>query len=158
MGRTGYATIGKEAEGRVFYYEGNALALSTFKEAQGLRDPESRVLPEKTYLEQELQFCDKADKDALSSLTLAIQSFADVLRCLKTIADPAAYRSAETTDLTSPPFRVQGFPKDAVHRATDKGILDCRATSSLWSGRNIAWPAAPTGPGSGPCFAHRGST
>jgi hypothetical protein len=117
LGRKGYATIGKEAEGRVFYYNGMALALSTFKEAQELRDPESLVLPEQTFLKQELQFCDKADKDAQSSLTLAIQSFADALRCLKTIANPDAYRSAETTYLTIPQFRVQGFPKDAMHHA-----------------------------------------
>ena len=72
-GRKGFATRGKEQEGRINYEKGISKALSAFKEAsnQGFAasaDPETIILSEYTFISQELEFCDKSDKDSLSSL------------------------------------------------------------------------------------------
>ena len=74
-GRKGFATRGKEQEGRISYEEGIAKAMTAFKEAQATADPQTMILVEYTFLTQELQFCEKSDKDSLNSLTKAIQSF-----------------------------------------------------------------------------------
>jgi len=75
FGRKGFATRGKAEEGRISYEKGIAEALSAFKEAQATADPQIIILVEYTFLSQELQFCDKSDKDSLTSLTQAIQMF-----------------------------------------------------------------------------------
>jgi len=72
-GRKGFATRGKAEEGRISYETGIAEALSAFKEAQATADPQTMILAEYTFLTQELQFCDKSDKDSFNSLTQAIQ-------------------------------------------------------------------------------------
>ena len=77
FGRKGFATRGKAEEGRISYEKGIALAMTAFKEAQISTDPETIILAEYTFITQELQFCEKTDKDSLSSLTQAIQSFDD---------------------------------------------------------------------------------
>jgi hypothetical protein len=69
------------------------------------------------FLEQELQFCDESDTITRNSLTQAIQSFEDALRCLKTVENKTLYQGAETTHPTSAKYRIQGFPKDAFHLA-----------------------------------------
>jgi hypothetical protein len=117
MGRKGLAANGKEHEGRIFFEDGIVTALDAFKAAQSSADPQTMVLVELTFLQQELQFCNEADIITRSSLTQAIQSFEDALRCLKIVEDALAYRSAEATYPTSPKYRVRGFPKDAVHLA-----------------------------------------
>ena len=58
FGRKGFATRGKEQEGRISYEEGIAEALTAFKEAQTTADPQTMILAEYTFLTQELQFCD----------------------------------------------------------------------------------------------------
>ncbi len=76
-GCRGFATRGKEAEGRISYEDGIAEALAAFQEAQTTADAQTLILAEYTFLNQELHFCDETDKDSLSSLTQAIQSFDD---------------------------------------------------------------------------------
>jgi hypothetical protein len=83
LGRKGFATRGKAEEGRISYEDGIAEALSAFKEAQAAADPQTLILAEYTFLTQELEFCEKSDKDTLSSLTQAIQSFDDAFLALK---------------------------------------------------------------------------
>ena len=117
MGRKGFATAGGEREGRLNFEFGIASALSTFKEVQETIDSQTLVLAEKFYLQQELQYCNEADTITKSSLTQAIQSFDDTLRCLKTVEDSALYRAVETAFPTSPKHRIKGFPRDAVHLA-----------------------------------------
>ena len=75
IGRKGFATRGKAEEGRISYEDGISAALSAFKEAQTTADPQTIILVEYTFLSQELQFCDKSDKDSFNSLTKALQSF-----------------------------------------------------------------------------------
>ena len=58
-GRKGFATRGKEQEGRINYEEGIAKALSAFQEASNQRfaasaDPETIILAEYTFISQEV--------------------------------------------------------------------------------------------------------
>jgi hypothetical protein len=117
MGRKGFATDGNEHNGRIFYERGISTALATFQEAHASVDPETIILVEYAFLEQELQFCDDADIYTKSSLKAAIQSFDDALRCLKTVENAAGYRCVETSYPTHQRYRIQGLPKDAVHIA-----------------------------------------
>jgi hypothetical protein len=117
QGRKGFAIPGKEREGRIYYENGIALAMSAFQEAQDTADPQTIILAETAFLTQELQFCAEGDTDTRNSLIYAIQSFRDSLRSLETVEDGAAYKNAETTYLTDPKKRVKGFPMDAFHQA-----------------------------------------
>jgi len=123
FGRKGFATRGKEHEGRLSYERGISEALSAFKEAQtapasaGDADPHIIILVEYTFISQELQFCEETDKDTLSSLTQAIQSFDDAFLALKTVEDATLYKGAETTYPHSSKYRVSSFPKDSFHIA-----------------------------------------
>ena len=65
-GRKGFATRGKEQEGRIFYEDGIFEAMSAFQEAQSTADPQIIILAEYTFITQELQFCEKTDKDTFS--------------------------------------------------------------------------------------------
>jgi len=117
-GRKGFATRGKEQEGRVFYERGIAQAMSAFLEAKATADPETIVQAEYAFVWQELQFCDKSDRDAQSSLTLAIQGFMDALACLGVVEDSALYKKAADKVIPSvPKYRIDGLPKDAFHIA-----------------------------------------
>jgi hypothetical protein len=116
-GRKGLAADGEEHNGRINYEKGIASSLSAFQEAQNCADPQTLVLAELTFLQQELQFCSNDDTDTLSSLTQAVQSFEDALRSLETVGDLAIYRGAEKTHPTSLRHRIQGYPKDAFHIA-----------------------------------------
>ena len=122
FGRKGFATRGKAEEGRISYETGIDWALSAFRDASNLRfastfDPYIIILIEYTFLNQELQFCDETDKDSLSSLTQAVQSFDDAFLALKTVDDKNLYQGAEQTHPHSKKYRVSGFPKDAFHIA-----------------------------------------
>ena len=117
FGRKGFATRGKAEEGRISYETGISAALSTFIEAQSTTDPQVIILVEYTFISQELQFCDKTDKDTLSSLTQAIQSFDDAFLALKTVEDATLYLGAEQTHPHSKKYRISGFPKDSFHIA-----------------------------------------
>ncbi|MDR1210848.1 MAG: hypothetical protein LBK40_01310 [Spirochaetaceae bacterium] len=115
QGRKGLDTDGDEHQGQLNYETGIAYASTAFKEAQAGGDPETIILSELTFLQQELHFCNEADAITQSSLTQAIQSFEDALRCLKTVENKRLYQGAETTHPTSSKYRIGGFPKDAVH-------------------------------------------
>jgi len=116
-GRKGFATRGKEQEGRVSYEKGIFEALVGFKEAQSTSDPQTIILAEYTFLTQELQFCDETDKDSKSSLNQAIQSFDDAFLSLKVVEDKSLYEGAENTYPRNRKYRVSGCPKDSFHIA-----------------------------------------
>jgi len=116
-GRKNITSDGLEHTGRLFYEEGIAASLDTFKKAQTSNDPLIMVLIELTFLQQELQFCDENDTITRNSLTQAIQSFEDSLRCLKTVENINLYIGVETTYPTAHKYRYHGFPRDVVHLA-----------------------------------------
>jgi hypothetical protein len=116
VGRKGFATRGKAEEGRISYEKGIAKALSAFQEAQTTADPKTIILAEYTFLTQELQFCEKSDKDSISSLTKAIQSFDDAFLALQVVGEDG-YKTAEKTYPRNGKYRVKGFPMDSFHIA-----------------------------------------
>ena len=118
-GRKGFATKGKAEEGRIFYEDGIALALSTFQEAQTTANPQILLLAEYTFLSQELEFCSKNDKDTLNSLTQAIQSFDDAFLVLKIVDDKTLYHAADKAIPHHKKYRIKTFPKDSYHIACD---------------------------------------
>jgi hypothetical protein len=117
FGRKGLATDGREHDGRIAYETGITAAAEGFMAAQTTADPQTLILAELTFLQQELQFCHEADADAKSSLTHAIQSFEDALHSLEVVENSILYQAAEKTYLTSSKYRIQGLPKDAFHLA-----------------------------------------
>jgi len=117
-GRKGFATWGKEHEGRISYERGISVALSAFNDALSTADPQTIILVEYTFLTQELQFCEKSDKESLSSLTQALQSFDDTFLALKVVEDSTLYQGVENTIPHHKKYRVGGgFPKDSFHIA-----------------------------------------
>jgi hypothetical protein len=116
FGRKGFSIQGKEREGRISYETGIADALFAFKEAQVSVDPQTIILAEYTFISQELQFCEETDKDTLSSLTQAVQSFDDAFFTLQAVEE-SGYRTAEKTYPHNGKYRVSGFPKDSFHIA-----------------------------------------
>jgi len=117
FGRKGFATRGKAEEGRLSYERGISLALSIFRDAQSTIDPHAIILIEYTFLTQEQQFCDETDKDSLSSLKKAIESFDDAFLVLKIVEDKNLYQSVENSHPHDKKYRVNGFPKDSFHIA-----------------------------------------
>jgi hypothetical protein len=117
FGRKGFAIIGKEREGRISYEKGISEALTAFKEAQSTADPETIILAEYTFLSQELEFCEKTDKETLSSLTKAIRFFDDAFLVLKIVEDKTLYQAVENSIPHDKKYRVKGFPRDAFHIA-----------------------------------------
>jgi hypothetical protein len=117
LGRKGFATDGREHEGRLAYEDGISGVSAAFLEAQISTDPQIIILAESAFLQQELQFCHKTDTETQSSLIQAIQSFEDAERCLETVGDSSTYPSVEKAFPTASKYRIQGFPKDAVHLA-----------------------------------------
>jgi len=116
-GRKGFATRGKEQEGRINYEDGIAKAISSFQKAQTTADPQTIILAEYTFLTQELEFCEKTDKDSLSSLTIAIQSFDDAFLALEVVEDKFLYQGVDKAIPHSGKHRFNGFPMDAFHIA-----------------------------------------
>ncbi|MCL2067576.1 MAG: hypothetical protein FWG99_08940 [Treponema sp.] len=116
FGRKGFATRGKEQEGRISYETGISVALSAFRDALSTADPRAIIFVEYTFITQELQFCEENDKETLSSLTKAIQSFNDAFLALEAVDEPGY----KTTDKTYPhdvKYRISSFPKDSFHIA-----------------------------------------
>jgi hypothetical protein len=68
-GRKQLATDGFEHTGRLFYEYGISTALDTFKNAQASADPQTMILVEMTFLQQEFQFCDETDTITRSNLS-----------------------------------------------------------------------------------------
>lgn len=116
-GRKGWATKGKEQEGRIAFEEGINVARSAFEKAQTSADPHALILAEYTFICQELQLCSEADDDSLSSLAQAKQSFDDAFLALQTVEDISVYRGADKTYPHHKNYRINGFPKDAFHVA-----------------------------------------
>jgi hypothetical protein len=116
-GRKGFATRGKEHEGRISYEDGIAQAMTTFKEAQTTADPETILLAEYTFITQELEFCEKTDKDAISSLSRAIRFFDDAFLVLKIVKDKTKYEIVENSYPHDSEYRIKGFPFDSFHIA-----------------------------------------
>jgi hypothetical protein len=118
FGRKGFATWGKEHEGRRSYERGIANALAAFKEAQATADPLTMILAEYTFLTQEYEFCEKTDKDSFNSLTQAIQYFDDAFLVLKVVEDSTLYKAVEQAIPHNKKYRVGGgYPKDSFHIA-----------------------------------------
>ena len=128
-GRKGFATRGKAEEGRISYETGIALAMETFKEAQATADPEITLLAEYTFITQELEFCEKTDKDAINSLSRGIRFFDDAFLALPIVKNKTLYQAVEKTFPHDEKYRFRGFPKDAFlfacgsHKARLENIL-----------------------------------
>jgi len=91
------------------------LGIVDFQDASNLRfastvDPQTIILIEFTFLNQELQFCNEADTDSLNSLTLAIQSFDDALLALSVVEDRTLYHAVDKTHPHSKKYRAV-FPR-----------------------------------------------
>jgi hypothetical protein len=127
IGRKGFAIIGKEREGRISYETGIADAMTAFKEASATygaaatADPQTMILAEYTFLTQELEFCEKTDKDSLNSLTQAIQYFDDAFLALKTVEE-SDYKVVDNAIPHNKKYRVMGYPKDSFHIACHSHI------------------------------------
>jgi len=116
-GRKGFATRGKEQEGRLSYENGIAEALTAFKEAQATANPQAMILAEYTFITQELELCPKTDKNAINSLTKAIQLFDDAFLALQVVENSVFYKEAEKTHPHTKEYRIKGYPKDSYHIA-----------------------------------------
>jgi hypothetical protein len=116
-GRKGFATRGKAEEGRINYEKGIALAMETFKEAQITADPETILLAEYTFITQELEFCEKTDKPAISSLSRGIRFFDDAFLALEMVKDKALYQCADKVIPHDSEYRIKGYPMDSFHVA-----------------------------------------
>jgi hypothetical protein len=115
-GRKGFAIRGKEQEGRISYEDGIAVAMYAFQQAQISADPQNIILAEYTFISQELQLCEETDKDSLSSLTQAVQSFDDAFLAIKSV-EKTGYKIADDIFPHNGKYRISGFPKDAFHIA-----------------------------------------
>ena len=117
FGRKGFAIRGKADEGRISYEDGISRALSAFKDAHSTADPYIIILAEYTFLNQELQFCEKTDTDSLNSLTKAIQSFDDAFLALEAVEDTNYKIVDKAFPHNNTKYRVKGYPKDSYHIA-----------------------------------------
>jgi hypothetical protein len=115
-GRRGFATLGREQDGRVFYEKGIAQALAGFKVVATISDSKIIALAEQTFLQQELAFCTRSDTNAQNSLLQALGSFDDAFLCLEAVEE-AGYITADKTHPHGRKYRIQDYPKDAFHIA-----------------------------------------
>ena len=118
-GRSWLDTAGFEANGRLSYRNGLAIAMASFQTAQAYAtvDLQLIILAEQTFIIQELQFCDSSDTQAISSLEQANKSFDDALRSLEVVDDPVLYSGAEKTYPMDGKHRYKGMPRDSFHLA-----------------------------------------
>jgi hypothetical protein len=86
-GQKGVAADGEEHEGRIAYETGISGTLTAFKESGTAADPQTLVLTELAFLQQELQFCGETNTDPKSSLTRAVQEFEDALLAYEAVRD-----------------------------------------------------------------------
>jgi len=115
-GRRGFATRGKEQEGRISYEDGISMAMTSFQQAQTSANPQALILAEYTFLSQELQLSDKTDKDTHDSLTKAIESFDDAFLSVRAL-DESNCKSVDSFFPHNGKYRVGGYPKDSFHIA-----------------------------------------
>jgi len=116
-GREGFATRGKEAEGRVSYEVGIDMAVKTFKKAQTSADPQTIILSEYAFILQELELCPETDRYSLNSLATARQSFDDAFLVLQIVDDGAVYQGVDKAFPHHKNYRFRELPKDAFHIA-----------------------------------------
>jgi len=116
FGRKGFATRGKEQEGRISYEDGISEAMTAFQQAQISVDPQAIILAEYTFITQEFHLCDKADKDTINSLAKAIQFFDDAFLALEAVNE-SGYKTLDKGFPHDRKYRVSGFPKDSFHIA-----------------------------------------
>jgi hypothetical protein len=116
-GRKGLKTDGGEHEGRLNYEKGIAEASLSFSQALSTANPQTILLAEEAFLEQELTFCSDTDNYSRSSLTQALLSFEDAFLCFESVEDHAGYKAADKTWPHNPKYRVKSYPKDAFHLA-----------------------------------------
>jgi hypothetical protein len=116
-GRKGLATDGEEHEGRLYYEGGIAAASTAFVEVLSTANPETMMLAEEAFVEQELQFCSEQDVHTRSSLKAALQSFDDAFFAFEIVEDAVKYRAADKTWPHNSKNRIHDFPKDAFHQA-----------------------------------------
>ena len=123
-GRKGVAARGKAEEGRITYELGISKAMTAFQKASvtnvaaSTADPQTIILAEYTFLTQELESCEKSDKDSINSLTQALKSFDDAFLALKIVENSTQYQIAEKTYPHHKDYRVKGgYPKDSFHVA-----------------------------------------
>ena len=116
FGRKAYAVRGKAEEARISYETGIAEAMTVFLEAQTTADPQTIILAEYAFLAQELQLCEKNDKDTISSLTNALQSFDDAFLAIKAV-EGLCYQAVELAIPHIGKYRINGYPKDSFHIA-----------------------------------------
>ena len=122
-GRKGFATRGKEQEGRISYEKGIAEALKVFKEARLSADPQILLLAEYTFITQELELCPRADNNTINSLTKAIQSFDDAFLVLKIVEDKTIYQGTDKAFPHDKKYRFKNFPKDSYHIACGSHMI-----------------------------------
>jgi hypothetical protein len=122
LGRKGFASRGKEHEGRLSYEDGITKAMSAFVQAQATADPQTIILAEYTFLSQELEFCQKDDKDSLNSLTKALKFFDDAFLVLPIAEDKTFYQVVDKAIPHDKDYRVKGFPRDSFHIACGSHI------------------------------------
>jgi len=116
-GRKGFATRGKEQEGRISYEDGISMAMRAFVEAIATADPLVLIFAEYAFLGQELELTPKADKDSINSLTNAIHFFDDAFLALKTVENKQQYLGVENAIPHHKDYRIKGYPKDSYHIA-----------------------------------------
>jgi len=115
-GRKGFAIEGKEREGRINYEEGISKALSAFQDTQASADPQALLFAEYAFITQEFELTQKSDKDAINSLTKAIESFKDAILALKAV-EKSGYKIADEIFPHHKDYRYKGYPKDSFHIA-----------------------------------------
>jgi hypothetical protein len=117
---------GREHEGRLFYQDGISAVSECFKAALTTADPQALVQADYTYSEQEYQFCNPADKHALSSLAATLRGFKDALASLEIVQDSGKYKIANKTYSSDPKKRIQGYPLDVFQQTCNSHITRLR--------------------------------
>jgi hypothetical protein len=116
FGRKGFATRGKEQEGRISYEDGISEAMTIFQEIQKTGNAQELILTEHAFLTQEYQLCEQTDTDTINSLSKAIQNFDDAYLAVKTL-DETDYKTVDKFFPHNSKYRVNDYPKDSFHIA-----------------------------------------
>jgi len=123
-GRKWLDTDGLEHEGRISYKDGLVAALEAFKEAQNYADTnlEIPMRSEYAFINQELHFCDPADKRTITSLKKGVLEFDEAFLALAVLQNAEAYKTAGLLFSSRSDFRYYGMPKDCFHIACSADI------------------------------------
>jgi hypothetical protein len=124
--RKAFYIEGQEVGARINWELGIAGAMKDFTDAGASRDCMVIAFAELTFMEQDLAYCEKGDKDALASLGKGRQDFADALRCLEVVKVPEHYKIAEKAFPTWYKYRIKDCPWDAYQVACEGNKLRLR--------------------------------